>query len=186
MISFGLLALGGNLPSQFGSSIETLKVSLKHLNRNGIHLAAVSRFFQTPCFPAGNGPDYINAAVAIKTELRPEALLAQLHAIEAEFGRKRDLRWGTRPLDLDLLACDNLVLPSAPIWTHWRDLPMDQQTQVAPEELILPHPRLQDRSFVLAPLMDIAAGWKHPEIGLTVAQMFAQLPENIRDEPRPL
>ncbi len=186
MSSFGLLALGSNLPSQFGSPIQTLQESLIHLNRNDVHIRAVSRFFQTPCFPAGAGPDYVNAAVSIHTTLSAADLLTQLHKIESTFGRERLTRWGTRPLDIDLIGFESQVLPNASVWARWHDLPPERQTQEAPEELILPHPRLQDRGFVLAPLKDIAPDWKHPVLGRTVTQMFADLPEFAQKEPQPL
>lgn len=186
MSSFGLLALGGNLPSQFGSPIQTLQESLIHLNRNGLHIRAVSRFFQTPCFPAGAGPDFVNAAATIETTRPAAEVLTKLHKVESTFGRERVTRWGTRTLDIDLIGLGSQVLPNASVWAGWRDLAPDQQTQETPDELILPHPRLQDRGFVLAPLMDIAPDWKHPVLGRTVAQMFADLPEIAQKEPRPL
>ncbi|WP_299424998.1 2-amino-4-hydroxy-6-hydroxymethyldihydropteridine diphosphokinase [uncultured Shimia sp.] len=186
MSSFGLLALGGNLPSQFGSPIQTLQESLIHLNRNDVHIRAVSRFFQTPCFPKGAGPDFINAAVSVETALSAQDLLTTLHKIESAFGRERLTRWGTRPLDIDLIGFESQVMPNASIWMRWRDLPAEQQAKEAPAELILPHPRLQDRAFVLAPLMDVAPHWKHPISGCTVAQMFGDLPDFAQKEPRPL
>ncbi len=186
MSSFGLLALGGNLSSQFGSPIQTLQESLIYLNRNAVHIRAVSRFFQTPCFPAGAGPDFINAAVRIETDLTASEVLTELHKIESAFGRERLTRWGTRPLDIDLIGFDSLVQPNVTVWKRWRALPEEQQAQEAPEELILPHPRLQDRAFVLAPLMDIAPGWRHPVTGRSVAQMFADLPEFAQKEPQAL
>lgn len=186
MSSFGLLALGGNLPSQFGSPIQTLQESLIYLNRNDVHIRAVSRFFQTPCFPAGAGPDFVNAAVSIQTTLSATDLLTQMHKIESIFGRERLTRWGTRPLDIDLIGFESQVLPNASVWARWHDLAPEQQAHEAPDELILPHPRLQDRGFVLAPLLDIAPDWKHPVLGRTVAQMFADLPEFAQKEPQPL
>ena len=186
MSSFGLLALGSNLPSQFGSPIRTLQECLIYLNRNAVLVSAVSRFFQTPCFPEGAGPDYVNAAVAIETELSAPALLTELHKIESDFGRERVTRWGTRPLDIDLIGFESQVSPNASVWARWRELSPEQQTQEAPDELILPHPRLQDRGFVLAPLMDIASHWEHPVLGRTIAQMFADLPEFAQKEPQPL
>ncbi|MGR3712050.1 MAG: 2-amino-4-hydroxy-6-hydroxymethyldihydropteridine diphosphokinase [Shimia sp.] len=186
MSSFGLLALGGNLPSQFGSPIQTLQEAFIHLNRNAVHIRAVSRFFQTPCVPIGAGPDFINAAATIETELSAQELLTELHKIESAFGRERLTRWGTRPLDIDLIGYESQVLPNASVWTCWRDLPAEQQAQEAPAELILPHPRLQGRAFVLAPLMDVAPDWKHPVTGRSVAQMFGDLSDFAQKEPRPL
>ncbi|WP_306341275.1 2-amino-4-hydroxy-6-hydroxymethyldihydropteridine diphosphokinase [Shimia marina] len=184
--NFGLLALGGNLPSEFGFPDQTIARAIMQLNCNGIHLRAISRFFQTPCFPAGAGPDYVNAAITIESDLMPENLLARLHEIEASFGRERTLRWGTRPLDIDLIAYGDLVRPDLETHTAWRDLPLEEQVKSTPQELILPHPRMQERAFVLAPLMDVAATWRHPVLGGTVAEFYAQLPQSARDEVRPL
>ena len=66
-------------------------------------LRAVSRFLKTPCFPAGAGPDYVNAVISVSYEGSPSELIALLHVVEAEFMRVRDQRWGMRTLDLDLL-----------------------------------------------------------------------------------
>ena len=186
MCRYSLLALGGNLPSKIGMPIQTLSSALMCLNQNGIHLRAISRFFQTPCFPAGAGPDYVNAAAVITTDLSSDALLAQIHQIEADFGRERISRWAGRSLDIDVIAIEQDVVPNEEIQSHWRNLPLEVQKTTAPSRLILPHPRLQDRGFVLAPLMDVAPKWRHPVLGLTVAQMFAQLPNSAQKEPRAL
>jgi 2-amino-4-hydroxy-6-hydroxymethyldihydropteridine diphosphokinase len=109
-----------------------------------------------------------------------------LHRIEDVFGRKRDRRWAGRTLDLDLLACGNVVLPDLESYGHWRDLDPADQTRLAPDRLILPHPRLQDRGFVLVPLAEIAPDWKHPVSGLTALQMRDALPATDLLAIRPL
>ena len=122
-------------------------------------------------FPPGSGPDFVNACCLVGTGLPPDALLSRLHGIEAALGRERIVRWGARTVDLDLLAVGDLVLPDRATQDRWRDLPPDRQTREAPDTLILPHPRLQDRGFVLIPLADILPSWRHPVTGLTVSAM---------------
>lgn len=149
-------------------------------------LRRVSRFFRTPCFPAGAGPDYVNAAIEVQTDLPPQTLLARLHDVEARFARVRDQRWGMRTLDLDLIATGGQVLPDAAGFARWQRLALEAQMQQAPGQLILPHPRLQDRSFVLVPLADIAPDWHHPVLQKTVVEMLADLPAEQVAEVVPL
>ena len=148
--------------------------------------SAASRLYATPAFPAGAGPDFVNAVMRIETSLTPDALLQKLHAIEAAALRKRTVRWGQRTLDLDLIAVDDLVLPDAATHAHWRDLPLDRQMQEAPQTLILPHPRMQDRAFVLVPLMDVAPTWVHPVLGQSVSDLCAAIPAADRATVVPL
>jgi 2-amino-4-hydroxy-6-hydroxymethyldihydropteridine diphosphokinase len=144
----------------------------------------LSSLYQTPCFPAGSGPDYINAAacMTLRNAAAPDHVLAQLHAVEARFGRIRSERWAARTLDIDLIAADDAVLPDAATQAHWRNLPLAEQMRQTPDRLILPHPRLQDRAFVLVPLTEVAPNWQHPALGLTVAEMLAALPAADRAE----
>lgn len=146
----------------------------------------VSRYYRTPAFPAGSGPDFVNAAFAVEWSDSPEALLDLLHEAEAAFGRMRTNRWEARVLDLDLIALGDTVRPDAGVQTEWRTLPMERAAQVAPDRLILPHPRVQDRGFVLVPLADIAPDWVHPLTGQSVVAMLAARPPEELAEIRPI
>lgn len=177
-MNLALVATGGNLPSSAGSPEASLRAATAKISKiPQVFLVAVSRFWTTPAYPAGSGPNYVNAAVSLKTTLSAADLLAHLHEIEAEFGRVRQgKRWQARPLDLDLIAYEDAVLPDAATQDRWRAIPAEEQARNLPDCLILPHPRLQDRGFVLAPLADIAPGWRHPRTGLSVTEMLAGLP----------
>jgi len=170
-----LIAAGSNLPSNVGDARRTVAVALELLAMDGIVVRATSRLFSTPAFPVGSGPDFVNGAASVETALPADRVLAHLHAIEAKFGRTRDKRWEARVLDLDLLAYGDAVLPDIRTFRRWQSLgPLACRTET-PDRLILPHPRMQDRGFVLVPLMDVAPQWRHPVSGLTVTEMVASL-----------
>ncbi len=184
--TIALIALGGNLATKTGTPEVTLQLAVAQIEAEIAPVMAVSRFYRTPCFPAGAGPAYVNAALAVTTALPAPEILRRLHIIESRHGRERVQRWGMRTLDLDLIALGDVVLPDAGIHTAWRALPPDLQKMRAPDTLILPHPRMQDRAFVLVPLADVAPDWTHPVLGLTVMQMLSALPQADLTEVVPL
>lgn len=176
--SKAIIALGGNLSLGEKLPRDVLAAAIDELTLLLGELCQVSRLFQTPCFPMGAGPDYINAAITVETALSAPDLLQKLHDIEQQFSRQREQRWGMRTLDLDLIAVGDTVLPDRAGYLHWRDLAVEQQMQEAPKELILPHPRLQDRAFVLVPLCDICPDWRHPVLGKTIMELRDALPKS--------
>lgn len=181
-----LIALGSNVALDGKSPSEVLEQALAALDRRGFVIRATSRFYLTPAFPTGAGPDYVNAAAVVETALAPQDILAQLHAVESLMGRTRDARWGARTLDLDLLAVGPVVLPDAQTHRYWCEMPLEMQKTATPQELVLPHPRLAERAFVLVPLLDVAPDWRHPVSGLSVREMHDALPPTLRDEIKAL
>ena len=140
-----LVAIGANLPDQAGRpALETCRWAAGQLQRLAPVMAVSSWYRSAPVPPSGQ-PDYINGVARLLGAGDPYALLAELHAIEAAAGRVRGAMNAARVLDLDLLAVDGQVIDTA--------------------KLILPHPRLAQRAFVLMPLCDVAPGWTAPSTG---------------------
>lgn len=152
------IALGANL----GDCRATLEGALAALDASpGVRLLARSRWYRSA--PVGPPqPDYLNGCALLAVALEPEALLERLLATERRYGRARGERWGPRSLDLDLLLMGDRRL-STP-------------------QLTLPHPRLQERAFVLVPLAEIAPAWIDPISGRSVAELAAALPAALKGE----
>ena len=129
-----LLALGGNL----GEVRDTLERAIALLCEDTqVRLLARSSDYATPPWGIADQPAFVNLCIAVATELTPTALLTRVQAVEQALGRRRtqERRWGPRPIDIDILAYDDVTLTGA--------------------ELTLPHPRLLERAFVLVPLAEI-------------------------------
>ncbi len=168
-----LISAGSNVNETLSDATALVQKCKRLLSERLMCPVTASRIYRTPAFPAGNGPDFANAVFVIETTLSPSDVLDILHQIEDEAGRTRTVRWGQRVLDLDLIAVGDVVEPDLKTWRDWRDLPLEQQMKVAPTDLILPHPRVQDRPFVLVPLRDVWPDWVHPVTGLGIDAMLA-------------
>lgn len=176
-----MVALGANSASSFGRNARLVAHAIRALPGR---VVATSRLYRTPAWPPGNGPDFANAVLMLHCGLPPKILLERLHRIEARAGRVRARRWEPRVLDLDLLACGATVFPDCMTLRQWMELEATRQTVEAPNRLILPHPRLSDRAFVLIPAMDVAPDWRHPATGRTIRTMVAGLSAQRRREIR--
>jgi 2-amino-4-hydroxy-6-hydroxymethyldihydropteridine diphosphokinase len=166
--------------------VQTLAAAIDLLHAEGYEILTASRFFSSPAFPAGSGPDYVNAAVLLQTDKTPQSVLEDLHRIEARLGRQRTARWAARTVDLDLVAFGQQIAPDPQTLNRWMTLPADLQRSETPDRLILPHPRLHERAFVLVPMAEVAPDWQHPALGLTVRQMLDRLPEAEKAAIRPV
>ncbi len=161
---FVLIGLGANLDHpRYGGPRATLEAALSCLTSPEIRILARSRWYRSAPLPVSDQPWFVNGVVALETALDPAALLARLHALEADFGRRRGRPNAARTLDLDLLDYRGRI--SGP--------------GVRPE---LPHPRLSRRAFVLLPLAEVAPDWRHPVSGRGLEALIAELPEDQRAE----
>lgn len=185
-VTNAIIALGSNVAGAAGRPADMLRAALSLLPKESISVQTVSRFYHTPAFPAGSGPDYVNAVAMIATPLAADDILPRLNMIEERLGRKRKRRWEARAIDLDLIAVGDLVRPDAATHDRWRGLSPEAQKRETPDRLILPHPRMQERAFVLVPMAEIAPEWRHPLIGKSVREMLADLPVAERADVRPL
>lgn len=159
------VALGANLPSRFGTPYQTLQVAKRAMEDKGIRIVSSSNTWLTAPVPVSDQPWYHNEVVQVDTALSAFALLETLQQIEDDFGRLRTVRNAPRLIDLDLIAHHDEIL----------DKP----------ELIVPHPRMHQRAFVLLPLQEIAPGWVHPALEMTLAALVANLPDGQEAVPMP-
>ena len=155
--SRAFLGFGGNL----GQPLKSFRQARQQLAEHPqIKVTSSSPLYQTPPIGGPSGqPDYLNAVIEIHTGLSALELLQLCHQIEEHAGRIRDQHWEARTLDIDLLLMADLVM----------DVP----------RLTLPHPRLQQRHFVLLPLNDLAAELKHPVAGKTINHLLKTLPPAV-------
>lgn len=140
------LSLGSNL----GDREENLRMAIEHLKQLG-EIRSVSSFYETEPVGYTNQPMFVNAAVALETELMPRQLLSRLLAIEQSMGRKRIIAKGPRTIDLDILLFGHSIV----------DTP----------SLVIPHPAMHERRFVLEPMVEIAPDVRHPVFKQTMREL---------------
>ena len=162
-----IISLGSNVTSWWGNSDTTILQALIELEKLSIRIMRFSRLYRTQPYGLANQPDFTNAAALVHTSRSPTALLTLLKRIEARAGRRSSRRWGPRPLDLDIIDYNGRILN----WSKGNK----QVFKHGAQSLILPHPGVQVRPFVLMPLLDVAPNWHHPVFGLSAAQLMKRL-----------
>ena len=154
-----LIALGANLPSHYGAPIDTLTAARDALQEAGVSVLGSSSVWLTAPIPFDPEQDmYHNAVISVKTDMDAHDLLKTMLQVEEDFGRVRTVKNAPRLLDLDLIAYNDEIIKDG-------------------ERLIVPHPRMHERLFVLKPLKDVSEKWNHPVTGLDVAKMCNDLPD---------
>ena len=166
-----LIGLGSNLPGPDGTSpSETLRAALEELNKHGVRVIRRSRWYRSSPVPISDQPWFVNGVAAVEFEGQPVALLQVLQDVEAQFGRRRRVKNEARPIDLDILAFGNVVTGGG-------------EEKRSAHGLDVPHPEMHRRAFVLMPLAEVAADWRHPVSRQRVGEMIAHLPSDQVVEP---
>ncbi|MEJ2199433.1 MAG: 2-amino-4-hydroxy-6-hydroxymethyldihydropteridine diphosphokinase [Desulfuromonadaceae bacterium] len=152
-MTMAYLALGSNL----GDRLATLRGARAALEaHSNIRVTGASSIYETEAVGGPTGQDrYFNAVLQVETGLAPRELLTACHAIEQHFGRRREVHWGPRTLDIDLLFFG--------------------EASADGPDLMLPHPHLHLRRFVLAPLLELAPALIHPRLGKSIRELYAHL-----------
>jgi 2-amino-4-hydroxy-6-hydroxymethyldihydropteridine diphosphokinase len=147
------IALGTNL----GNREQNLKSALEQLSSQ-VRIGDRSPIYETEPWGLADQPRFLNMVAGGETDLGPLALLRFVKGVERAVGRTPGIRYGPRVIDLDILSYDDEMIDG--------------------EELILPHPRLAERRFVLVPFGDIAPAWVHPKLGTTIREILSRLPDD--------
>ena len=157
-----LLALGANRDGAWGDPRKNLARALSELQAAGVTIVRVSHLYRTPPVGSGRQPSYLNAVAVASSALGPTSLLRLLKRLERRAGRRVRPPLQPRPLDIDILDLGGRRL-------NW---PAPGRKR---RGLVLPHPLLHQRAFVLVPLLEIAPHWLHPVLGVHVRTLLARL-----------
>lgn len=157
-----LISLGANLPGPWGTPIESLRRTVAELRALHVTVVAASALYETEPLGGRWQKSYLNAVVLAKANVSPAMLLRLIKQLERRAGRRLGVRWGPRPLDLDIIDFGGSRYGWPPGVRHRG-------------RLVLPHPEAHRRAFVLVPLLDVAPAWRHPVLGVPARALLAGL-----------
>lgn len=156
MSHLAYISLGGNI----GNTLEIFQNALLAIEKKLGKIIQKSSIYQTAAWGKEDQNDFLNQVILIETSFDAKKLLDSLLTIELLFERKRIERWGPRTLDLDLLSFDNQIENS--------------------ESLVLPHPRIQERKFILVPLAELNPNWVHPMLRKSVSELLDNCADQLK------
>ncbi|MBO6503264.1 MAG: 2-amino-4-hydroxy-6-hydroxymethyldihydropteridine diphosphokinase [Kordiimonadaceae bacterium] len=178
-----ILGLGANLPFAGAGPAPNLRAAINEISATTISNVTVSGFYLSTPVPHTDQPDFVNCVMSGTTQLSAKELMARCQSMETQYGRERDGRWQARTLDIDILDYGGQILPTAGDWTK---LMQDGRDGTIAADLIVPHPRLHERGFVLKPLAEIWPDWSHPVLGKTALELLNSLGSEEVDDVRPI
>lgn len=161
------ISLGANIPGKWGHPQQSLARAIRELEQRGFALVAQSPVYTTIPLGSVRQPDFFNMVAELRGSVGPAALLRLLKRLERAAGRRSGVRWGPRPLDLDILDHGGRIMGGSG--------PRRRRGT-----LILPHPELHRRGFVLVPLEAVAPWWRHPRLGVRAKALLARQPALLR------
>jgi 2-amino-4-hydroxy-6-hydroxymethyldihydropteridine diphosphokinase len=158
---FAFIGIGANLPSLgCATPRATCEAAIKALVFAGLNIERKSRWYKSAPVPESAQPWFINGVISIKISIGASALIEVLQDVESKFGRIRTIKNAPRTLDLDLIAYADAV-------SGWE--------KGAGDKLILPHPRMHERTFVLLPMHEIAPNWRHPVLKTPIEDLISKI-----------
>ena len=154
-----LLSLGSNLPSKFGDSKNTILKCYEFFNNNDIKILKKSSFYETFAIPNKSDPKFVNSVISVETRFSPEELIKYILKVEEKFDRKREQINAPRTCDIDIVDFNSKIIN-----IFNKNISLE-----------IPHPRLEERSFVLYPIREIDKNWKSPLSGKKIDQLIENL-----------
>lgn len=149
---------GISLGSNLGDRLGIIRQATLMFKEKNVSIVASSDVFETEPWGVKNQPGFLNVCLLVETEDSPRDLMLKLQSIESRLGRVARFRWGPREIDIDIIFMDELA--------------------VNEDDLVIPHPEMHKRAFVLVPLNQVAPEWIHPLLGKSIREMAMQIPKS--------